>query len=135
MVEHVFLDAEACIALLKGREGIRGRMAGFTNPFATTTPALFEIYCGIEYYRKKGFSDIEIKSISKLNQLEIFSLDADAARKASEIWAELKTSGNMIRIIDILIGAIILTKGHCTILSNDKHFDKIKGLNPVKYKI
>ena len=130
-----FMDAEACIAMLKGKPGIKELLDSIKNPLATTTPALFEVHCGIEYYRKKGIIDKEIKSLAKLEKLRIFYLDSVSAKKASAIWAELKIKGNMIKIIDILIASIILTKGFNQIISNDDHFSHIDGIESVPYTI
>jgi len=130
-----FLDAEACIAMLKGKSGIKDLLETIKTPLATTTLALFEVQCGIEYYRKKGIIDREVKSLTKLEKLRIFYLDSISARKAGAIWAELKLKGKMIKIIDILIASIILTKGFNQIISNDEHFSQIDGIEKIPYTI
>nr|MDO8116269.1 type II toxin-antitoxin system VapC family toxin [Candidatus Sigynarchaeota archaeon] len=123
-----FLDAEACIAMLKGKAGIKELLEKITKPLATTTPALFEIHCGIQYYRKRGLIDKEIRSLQLLEKLRVFDFDTSAAKKASEIWADLKTKGKMIKIIDIMIAAIMLSRGYDQIISNDEHYSNIDGI-------
>ncbi|MEX2757199.1 MAG: type II toxin-antitoxin system VapC family toxin [Candidatus Sigynarchaeota archaeon] len=130
-----FLDAEACIAMLKGKAGIKKVLEKITNPLATTTPALFEVHCGIQYYKKKGLMDKEARSLALLDKLLIFNLDSNAAKIAGEIWADLKLNGKMIKIIDVLIGAIMLSHGYHQIISNDDHFSIIDGIVRIGYII
>ncbi|MEX2682954.1 MAG: type II toxin-antitoxin system VapC family toxin [Candidatus Sigynarchaeota archaeon] len=129
------MDAEACIAMLKGKAGIKKVLEKITNPLATTTPALFEVHCGIQYYKKKGLMDKEARSLALLDKLLIFNLDSNAAKIAGEIWADLKLNGKMIKIIDVLIGAIMLSHGYHQIISNDDHFSIIDGIVRIGYII
>lgn len=130
----IFLDSEACIALLKGKEGIKQELDKYNEAIAIATPALFEVYCGIKYYEKKGITiKEELEIVSQINKFKTFSLDRSAALKASELWAELKLSGHMIKIMDILIGAIMLTQKYKKIITNDEHFLKIPGLTTIHY--
>jgi len=132
----IFLDSEACIALLKGKEGIKQVLDKHKESVAITTPTLFEINCGIKYFERKGIIiKDELEIIAQIDKFKIFSLDRTAALKASELWAELKLSGQMIRIMDILIGAIILTQKHKKIITNDEHFLRIPGINIVHYNL
>ena len=132
----IYLDTEACIALLKGKEGIKQVLQKNKESIAITTPTLFEIYCGIRYYEKQGIiKKDEQEILTQINKFKIFFLDQMAALKASEIWTQLKLSGQMIKIMDILIGAIILTQNHKKIVTNDAHFDNIPGLTPIPYSM
>jgi predicted nucleic acid-binding protein len=132
----IFLDSEACIALLKGKEGIKQVLNKNNEAIAITSPTLFEISCGIKYYEQKGITvKDELEIFTQINKFKIFSLDQSAALKASELWAELKLSGHMIKIMDILIGAIILTQNHKKIITNDEHFHKIPGLTTLDYSL
>lgn len=130
----MYLDSEACIALLKGREGIKQVLDKYNEAIAITSPTLFEVYCGIKYYEQKGITlKDELELLNQINKFKIFSLDQSAALKAGELWAQLKLSGHMIKIMDILIGAIILTQDHKKIITNDEHFLRIPGLTTLHY--
>ena len=132
----IYLDSEACIALLKGKEGIKQLLDKYNESIAITTPTLFEIYCGIKYYEQKGITiKAELEIFTQINKFKIFSLDKSAALKAGELWAQLKLSGHMIKIMDILIGAIILTQDHKQIITNDEHFSNIPDLITLHYSL
>lgn len=72
--------------------------------------------------------DKEIRSLQLLEKLRVFDFDTSAAKKASEIWADLKIKGKMIKIIDIMIAAIMLSRGYDQIISNDEHYSNIDGI-------
>ncbi|MHA1379187.1 MAG: type II toxin-antitoxin system VapC family toxin [Candidatus Helarchaeota archaeon] len=132
----IYLDTEACIALLKGKKGIKQVLKQNRESIAITSPTLFEIYCGIKYYEKQGIiKKNEQEILTQIDKFKIYSLDQIAALKASELWTQLKISGQMIKIMDILIGAIILTQNHEKIVTNDAHFNKIPGLAPLSYSM
>ncbi|TFG04391.1 MAG: hypothetical protein EU536_04725 [Promethearchaeota archaeon] len=61
----IFLDNDACIALLKGKEGIKQLLDQNNEAIAITTPSLLEISCGIKYYEQKG--------LQKKDEQEIFT--------------------------------------------------------------
>lgn len=130
-----FLDAEACIALLKGKPGIAQVMKQFPGPFATTTPALFEVHAGIEYFRVKGMHDVEVHSLEQLERLTIFDLDLAGARKASAIWAGLKAQGRIIKVMDILISGIMLSRDQHHIITNDTHYGHVSGMVTHPYSL
>ena len=55
-------------------------------------------------------------------------LTEQIARKAGQIYTELKRTGNLIDNEDILIGATSLYHGIPLFTSNDKHFNRIPRL-------
>lgn len=129
----IFLDSNAIISLLKGEKKIGLILKKRTDSLAITSLNLFEIKCGLEYYRFKGYTSSEEQLLSKLNLFKQFELTSQASLYSATIWAELKVSGKMIKTIDLLIAGIILSNGYSSILSNDKHFDQIIGITRISY--
>ena len=64
-----------------------------------------------------------------LNQVQVSVLDIDeqVAREFGNIKFKLKKSGNPIPTNDIWIAALAITN-NSTLISRDKHFNKIEGL-------
>jgi tRNA(fMet)-specific endonuclease VapC len=62
-----------------------------------------------------------------LANLVIIDLSLEACAEASEIYLELKEEGCLIGEFDILIAAIARSN-HETLLTRDKHFKGVKGL-------
>jgi len=129
----IFLDTNACLSVLKGNEGVRTVLDEFHQRLAITTHVLFEIHSVTAYFQKKGILDPEVKYLGQLTKFKLYGFDKLAALKAADIWATLKCSGEMIKVMDILIGAVVLRHKCTDILSNDGHFTKIPGLNVHTY--
>lgn len=129
----IFLDSNAIISLLKGEKEIGLILKKRTDSLAITSLNFFEIKCGLEYYRLKGYSSSEERLLSKLNLFKQFELTSQASLYSAKIWAELKVSGKMIKTIDLLIAGTILSNGYSSILSNNKHFDQINGITRISY--
>ncbi len=63
-----------------------------------------------------------------LQSLPVFEFDADAAMEYGKLRTELKRAGRPIPAVDSMIAAIARVRG-ATVLSADKHFHEVAGLN------
>lgn len=64
--------------------------------------------------------------------LRVLSFDKECADCAVTIYHDLLKANNMIDLADILIGATALTHNIPIATLNDKHFNRIKGLEIIK---
>jgi tRNA(fMet)-specific endonuclease VapC len=88
----------------------------------------------ISYYEiLRGLKDLG--NVEKLNKFEEFvqenellSIRKETIQKAAEIYAYLKTEGNLIEDADILMAAIALVENLVLITDNIKHFNRVKNL-------
>ncbi len=133
----IFLDTNVAIQILNGNRSLESLIDKLNiDQFGITTPSIFELYHGIYKLKflKKKISNIKYKELSGdlknfINQLNIYSLNADAANIGAKIHMQLKGVGQEIDIFDCLIAAIIITNGFKEIItSNQKHFQRIEGL-------
>ncbi len=65
----------------------------------------------------------------RLAKLVCWPFDKIAAYKYGSIFADLKRRGRIIQQIDIMLGAIGLTLGDCTVVSSDSDLSEVKGLS------
>ena len=63
-----------------------------------------------------------------MNESEIITLDRVIIDMASEIYAKLKRSGNLVEDADILIAASCLVKDIVLVTDNEEHFRRIENL-------
>jgi predicted nucleic acid-binding protein len=133
----IFLDTSSTIQILNGNSTLESLINKFDNQkFGITSPSIFELYHGLFKlkYLKKKITELEYKKLyidlgKFIAQLNIFSLDLNAAKTAAKIHMELKGKGQEIDIFDCLIGAIILTNGFKDIITNNpRHFERIENL-------
>ena len=78
--------------------------------------------------------EVEKKDINNLlSSLLIHPFNENEAKKAGEVEAELKKSGKMIDLEDIMIAGVALVHNETILTRNKKHFSKIKGINIESY--
>src|SRR3989339_810212 len=129
----ICLDTNFIIDLLNNNsEAVKkvGEIEG--EVLATTSINAFEVFFGI--YTKKGNKENELTSFKNLlDNLEIFNFNLNSAFLASKIKAELQGEGKQISPMDSLVAGTIYAN-HCNcILTDDKHFSRIKGLKVESY--
>ncbi len=82
-----------------------------------------------EFEVRRGITIMNADFTEKLLEpFEILPFDSDCAKKASEIYINLKTKSKIIDFPDLTIGATALSHNIPMATHNLKHFDRIDGL-------
>ena len=118
------LDTSVAIHILKdvklGKVILENFKAELTS---TTSIALNEFLIGT---REKDLQ----KVIEFFTNFEVLPFDEKAAHKSAGIEKELNKEGAPIEKLDVLIASICINKG-LSLITTDKHFLRIKGLNVI----
>lgn len=129
-----FLDTNVIIDLLNGNSSI---LAAFKNAYtfeSVKIPDLvyYEVSRGFEYSdpknQKQGF---EIFA----EHCGIVSMDKSVLQEAARQYADLKKRGISIDDDDILIGSLAIAKSSTVVTNNTKHFQNLKGIKLVNWKM
>jgi tRNA(fMet)-specific endonuclease VapC len=89
-------------------------------------PVLAEIVAGLEASGSREASwDIARR---RLGKLACWPFDKKAAYEYGRIFAELKRRGRIIQQVDMMIAAIALSLGNCTVVSGDSDLAAVPGL-------
>ena len=89
-------------------------------------PVLAELYYGVEFSSSR---DKNLKRLKKaLTGLTIWPFDENAAAEFGRIRAELRRLGRPMQVLDIMIAAIALSLGNCTVVSSDSDLSAVPGL-------
>ncbi len=123
-MEKIALDTSVCIALFKDAQFAQS----FTQNFSDQKPYLSTVAAFELLLRSHSLGTVE----SFLNRAELLGFNEAAARKAAEIFKELKSSGNIIGLNDIFIAATAMVNDCPLATLNTKDFSRIKGLKLVK---
>lgn len=96
-------------------------------------PVLGELYAGIELSasRDKNLSRLR----RALNTILIWPFDHSAAEEYGRIFADLRRKGRPIPQIDIRIAATARALGNCTVVTKDRDFKEIPGLDVVDWSV
>ena len=126
MDEKICLDTDFIINLINDKDRSEIFFSDYDSlEVYTTTINIFELFL-----RATNLEEV----YNLLNRIGIFDLNKDAAILASEIYKNLKSSGNLIEFRDIFIAAISIVNG-CTLATlNKKHFSRIKGLKLLNFQ-
>ena len=96
------------------------------NPVGIAIPVLAELAYGIE---KSASRDANMKLLrAALPTLRVWPFDAEAAFEYGRLYAELLRVGRPMQVIDIMIAAVALTLGKCTVVSKDSDLSAVPGL-------
>jgi tRNA(fMet)-specific endonuclease VapC len=123
----MIIDTSVMVAFLKGLPDVVDKIDELTkkSTVSITTITYYELLKGasLSLMRQENLSAVT----KALANLVIIDLSLEACAEAAEIYRELKEEGCLIGEFDILIAAIARSN-HETLLTRDKHFKCVKGL-------
>lgn len=106
-----------------------------SDKISITSPSIMELIKGLHLSKNLKYVTQEEKN--KINTIistmNILDFDRESAILAGEIEAELNNKGELIDIMDVMIGAIAKHNNETLLTKNKKHFEKIKGLKIESY--
>ena len=123
-------DTDVLIDFLAGREPAAERVAHQleSGNLWTTVITRFEMLSGARSTR-------ETKIIAELlDSMKILPLDVSAADRAADIRRALERKGVGIGMADSLIAGIVLNAGGTLITRNMRHFQRVEGLDLVRFE-
>jgi tRNA(fMet)-specific endonuclease VapC len=135
-MRRYLLDTNAVSDFINDRRGVRdraraARRAGFR--VGTGLPALAELYYGIELSATRD-ANIQLARVG-ISQLILWPFDLDAVREYGRIRAELRRIGRDMQDVDVMLAAIALTLGSCTVVTTDSDLSAVPGLRTENWTV
>ncbi len=97
------------------------------NPIGIGIPVLAELVSGIE---RSGTRDRNMQRLKvSLPSLRLWPFDGLAAFEYGRLHAELHRIGRPMQVIDVMIAAIALSLGNCTVVPTDSDLAAVPGLS------
>jgi tRNA(fMet)-specific endonuclease VapC len=89
-------------------------------------PGLAELYFGIELSatRERNLQRLQVALLA----LTMWPFTEAAAREYGRIAADLRRAGRPMQVVDIMVAAIALRLGNCTVVSSDTDLTAVSGL-------
>lgn len=121
------LDTDIVIEVLRGNQRVVARMdqLGPGTQISITGLTIYELYKGVAVMQDEDRRE-EVEQF--ISSAETLDLDLKAEKKAGEIYANLRSNGELISDADILIAAIVIANDSILVTNNTKHFSRIEGL-------
>jgi tRNA(fMet)-specific endonuclease VapC len=130
----VCLDTSFIIDFLRGKEIARNALLEINKEkedVYITAPSIIELTRGVNL---KGNKLKETENIREfLSSFQVLDLDTDCAFLSGTVQSELEEKGEMIGLMDVMIGSIALHNEEALLTRNKKHFEKIKDLRIIEY--
>ena len=128
-MRRYLLDSGIASDLINHRHGVPDRCqleVTRGNRIGLGMPVLAELVYGIEYGENR---DRNLQSLLiALPALKLWPFDRDASFAYGRIAADLRRIGRPMQVVDMMIAAIALTLGNCTVVSADSDLDAVPGL-------
>jgi tRNA(fMet)-specific endonuclease VapC len=126
-----FLDTSACIALLRNRPPVvRARansVLDANHGLLVSSIVLHELWYGV-YKSSSVQKNMQVLQDFLTGNVEAVDFDADDARAAGELRAELEMKGAMIGAYDTLIAAQCLRYNFILVTADVSDFRRVKDL-------
>ena len=97
------------------------------NPIGIGIPVLAELVAGVEHSMSRDRNMRSLKTA--LASLKLWPMDSAAAFEYGRLYAELARLGRPIGVVDMMIAAIAMTLGSCTVVSTDGDLRAVPGLS------
>ena len=121
------LDTDTCIGVLRGRPEVLSRYARVRgDEIVTTWVTAGELFFGAA---RSVDPESNARHVGEfLTTLPVLGLDFAGARVFGELKALLRRQGNIVADADLLIASIALAQGAIVVTGNERHFDRMPGL-------
>jgi tRNA(fMet)-specific endonuclease VapC len=123
------LDSGILSDLINRRNGVRERCrteVARGHKIGTCVPVLAELAYGVEYGENRDRNMASLLSV--LPSIKLWPFERDAALRYGFLAAELRRMGRPMQVVDIMIAAVALTLGDCTVVSKDNDLSAVPGL-------
>jgi tRNA(fMet)-specific endonuclease VapC len=89
-------------------------------------PVLAELLAGIEFSATR---DVNLEIVNRNVALfRLWPFTFEAARAYGRLYAMLRRNGRTIQTVDLMVAAIALTLGNCTVVTSDSDLLAVPGL-------
>jgi tRNA(fMet)-specific endonuclease VapC len=129
-MSRYLLDTNAVSDCIFRRRGVHervrtARLVG--HKIGNGIPVLAELFAGIEYSATRNANlDTLNRSLGLFRQ---WPFTTEAAREYGRLWAVLRRTGYTIQTVDLMVAAIALTLGGCTVVTSDSDLSVVPGLS------
>lgn len=134
-VQHYLLDTNAVIEILRNPQGMVSRRLmenGGVSYCAISDITLYELYAGA--YASQHV-DNNVAAVDRLTEWLQVIPSSSAYKEAARQKVSLKAEGQMIEVIDILIGCTAIVSGRVLVSANLKHLGRLKGIQITDWSV
>ncbi len=128
-MRRYLLDSNAVNAFVNRRGSVADRVREARlrgDRIGTCEPVVAELFYGLEF--SSSWEENIARLEHGLSRIRSWPFDRIAAREYGRIAAALKKCGRPMQVVDMMIAAIALSLGNCTVVSSDTDLTAVPGL-------
>jgi len=129
----IFLDTNIISYYLNDCTVVKEELRKAMRNQETVSTTLLNVYEILKGFKWKNNKQKEKRFNIFLNDLDIYSINDNVIKIATDIYSTLRKKGVTIEDIDILIAAIVIANDGILVTNNTKHFGNIKQLKVVNW--
>lgn len=134
-VKYFLLDTNAVVEILRNPQGMVARRLmenGGVSYCAVTDITLYELYAGA--YASQ-YADKNVAAVDRLTEWLQVIPSSLAYKEAARQKVSLRAGGQMIEVIDILIGCTAIVTGRILVSANLKHLGRLQGIQITDWSV
>jgi tRNA(fMet)-specific endonuclease VapC len=135
-VKRFLLDSNALTSFINRREPLAQHVRNAKQRgcrIGTCEPVAAEMFYGLEMSASKEKNLVRLRRGLKL--ISCWPLDRAASETYGRVAAELKLQGRPMQVVDIMVAAIALSLGDCTVVTTDSDLLAIPGLSVENWEL
>jgi tRNA(fMet)-specific endonuclease VapC len=128
-MKRYLLDSNALTDFIDDRRGVQDRAEAARRAGAkigTCFPVLAEAYYGLERSASRERNLRRLRA--GLVRLTLWPFDHAAAQEYGRLLAELRRIGRPMQVVDVMIAAVALSLGNCTVVTTDSDLSAVPRL-------
>lgn len=99
----------------------------------TCEPVVAELFYGLELSSSRDANLLRLER--GLSLIKCWPLDRAASKVYGRLAAELRRTGRPMQVIDVMLAAIALSLGNCTVVTTDSDLSAVPGLTVENWEI
>jgi tRNA(fMet)-specific endonuclease VapC len=135
-MRRYLLDTGVAGDFINSRRGVRLRVQEETrrgNRIGICVPVLGELYFGVEHSKSRD-KNLQLLLVA-LGHLTVWPYTNEASKEYGRLFAELRRVGRLMQQVDVMLAAIALSLGNCTVVTTDSDFTAIPGLRTENWTV
>lgn len=135
-MRRYLLDSNAVTSLINCHEPFHQRVRTARQQggrIGTCEPVVAELCYGLELSASRDQNFIRLRRA--LSRMACWPLDRRASEEYGRIAAELRRRGRPMQVVDMMLAAIALSLGDCTVVTTDSDLLAVPGLTVENWEL
>jgi tRNA(fMet)-specific endonuclease VapC len=135
-MKRYLLDSNAVTSLINKREPLTQRVREARQQgcrIGTCEPVVAELFYGMELSASRVENLVRLRRA--LSRIVCWPLDRRACETYGRLAADLRRRGRPMQTVDMMLAAVALSLGNCTVVTTDSDLSAVPGLEVENWEV